>query len=267
MGCGPRHGEGFDGTRERSPASSWSRSSFLVAVFAPVIAIESPRSGDLSRLEGSCCPGPIGRASVRNRPAGTGRVLPCRLRSALLADHRDRGRDGRAHVRPLDRRHRRLHGRLGRLRPDAAHGHHARHPGAPARNRPRGCSWTGPHPDHGRRRGHAGPDLRAPVTRIGAGAARNRLRPRRPLRRRARSSGPPFAHSAELRLAHDRAGHAGPGDGDHRRRRPSPVLDDPNYIVGSGADTRVVIGCLLDAVNALAGDRHRRRVLPRGDGA
>ena len=29
-----------------------------VAVFAPVIAIEDPVSGDLSRLEGSCCPGP-----------------------------------------------------------------------------------------------------------------------------------------------------------------------------------------------------------------
>jgi hypothetical protein len=32
----------------------------------------------------------------------------------------------------------------------------------------------------------------------------------------------------------------------------TPVLDDPNYIVGAGADTRVIIGCLLDAVNALA---------------
>jgi peptide/nickel transport system permease protein len=29
-----------------------------VAIFAPVIAPEDPRSGDLSRLEGSCCPGP-----------------------------------------------------------------------------------------------------------------------------------------------------------------------------------------------------------------
>jgi hypothetical protein len=33
----------------------------------------------------------------------------------------------------------------------------------------------------------------------------------------------------------------------------SPVLDDPSYIVGSGADTRVIIGSLLDAVTALAG--------------
>lgn len=33
----------------------------------------------------------------------------------------------------------------------------------------------------------------------------------------------------------------------------TPVLDDPNYIIGSGADTRVIIGCLLDAVTALAG--------------
>jgi hypothetical protein len=33
----------------------------------------------------------------------------------------------------------------------------------------------------------------------------------------------------------------------------SPVLDDPHYIVSSGADTRVIIGCLLDAVTALAG--------------
>jgi peptide/nickel transport system permease protein len=30
----------------------------FVAVFAPVIAPEDPRSGDLSRLQGSCCPGP-----------------------------------------------------------------------------------------------------------------------------------------------------------------------------------------------------------------
>jgi uncharacterized protein DUF4386 len=30
-----------------------------------------------------------------------------------------------------------------------------------------------------------------------------------------------------------------------------PVLDDPNYIVGAGEDTRVVLGCLLDVVNAL----------------
>ncbi len=32
----------------------------------------------------------------------------------------------------------------------------------------------------------------------------------------------------------------------------TPVLSDPNYIVSSGADTRVVLGCLLDVVNALA---------------
>jgi hypothetical protein len=31
-----------------------------------------------------------------------------------------------------------------------------------------------------------------------------------------------------------------------------PVLDDPNYIVSPGSDTRVLVGCLLDAVNALA---------------
>jgi peptide/nickel transport system permease protein len=30
----------------------------LVALFAPLIALEDPRSGDLSRLGGSCCPGP-----------------------------------------------------------------------------------------------------------------------------------------------------------------------------------------------------------------
>ncbi len=33
----------------------------------------------------------------------------------------------------------------------------------------------------------------------------------------------------------------------------SPVLSDPSYIVSAGADTKVVIGCLLDTVNALAG--------------
>src|ERR687895_2710305 len=30
----------------------------VVAVFAPLIALEDPGAGDLSRLEGSCCPGP-----------------------------------------------------------------------------------------------------------------------------------------------------------------------------------------------------------------
>ena len=32
----------------------------VVAIFAPAIAPEQPRVGDLSRLEGSCCPGPSG---------------------------------------------------------------------------------------------------------------------------------------------------------------------------------------------------------------
>lgn len=32
----------------------------------------------------------------------------------------------------------------------------------------------------------------------------------------------------------------------------TPVLDDPRYIIGPGQDARVVIGCLLDLVNALA---------------
>lgn len=31
-----------------------------------------------------------------------------------------------------------------------------------------------------------------------------------------------------------------------------PVLNDPNYIVGAGADTRVTLGSFLDVVNALA---------------
>jgi hypothetical protein len=33
----------------------------------------------------------------------------------------------------------------------------------------------------------------------------------------------------------------------------TPVLTDPNYIVGPGADTSVIVGCLLDVVTALAG--------------
>ncbi|HEV7194435.1 MAG TPA: DUF4386 domain-containing protein [Pedococcus sp.] len=33
----------------------------------------------------------------------------------------------------------------------------------------------------------------------------------------------------------------------------APILNNPNYIVSSGADTRVLIGCLLDVVTALAG--------------
>lgn len=32
----------------------------------------------------------------------------------------------------------------------------------------------------------------------------------------------------------------------------TPVLDDPSYVVRGGSDTRVVIGCLLDVVNAIA---------------
>lgn len=31
-----------------------------------------------------------------------------------------------------------------------------------------------------------------------------------------------------------------------------PVLSDPGYVLGSGADTRVVLGCILDIVNTLA---------------
>jgi hypothetical protein len=31
-----------------------------------------------------------------------------------------------------------------------------------------------------------------------------------------------------------------------------PVLDEPEYIIGSGADNQVLVGCLLDVVNALA---------------
>jgi len=33
----------------------------------------------------------------------------------------------------------------------------------------------------------------------------------------------------------------------------SPILDDPGYVVGSGSDTRVLFGCLLDVVTALTG--------------
>jgi Domain of unknown function (DUF4386) len=33
----------------------------------------------------------------------------------------------------------------------------------------------------------------------------------------------------------------------------SPVLNDPAYIVGAGSDTRVLAGCLLDVITALAG--------------
>lgn len=32
----------------------------------------------------------------------------------------------------------------------------------------------------------------------------------------------------------------------------SPVLNNPDYIISSGADTRVILGCLLDLVNAIA---------------
>ncbi|HEY5881005.1 MAG TPA: DUF4386 domain-containing protein [Nakamurella sp.] len=32
----------------------------------------------------------------------------------------------------------------------------------------------------------------------------------------------------------------------------APVLDNPDYIIGSGNDTRVLLGCLLDLINAFA---------------
>jgi hypothetical protein len=32
----------------------------------------------------------------------------------------------------------------------------------------------------------------------------------------------------------------------------SPVLHDPDYIVGAGSDAGVLLGCFLDVVNALA---------------
>lgn len=32
----------------------------------------------------------------------------------------------------------------------------------------------------------------------------------------------------------------------------TPLLDDPAYVLGPGSDTRVVVGCLLDVVNAIA---------------
>src|SRR3954467_11270324 len=31
-----------------------------------------------------------------------------------------------------------------------------------------------------------------------------------------------------------------------------PVLGNPEYVVSSGSDTRVIVGCLLDVVNAIA---------------
>jgi hypothetical protein len=33
----------------------------------------------------------------------------------------------------------------------------------------------------------------------------------------------------------------------------SPVLDNPGYIIGTGADTSVLLGCFLDVITALAG--------------
>ena len=32
----------------------------------------------------------------------------------------------------------------------------------------------------------------------------------------------------------------------------APVLDDPDYIIGTGANTQVLLGCLLDLINAFA---------------
>jgi Domain of unknown function (DUF4386) len=39
---------------------------------------------------------------------------------------------------------------------------------------------------------------------------------------------------------------------DSCRLSPEPVLEDPHYIVSAGADTRIVFGCLLDLINAIA---------------
>ena len=122
----------------------------------------------------------------------------------------------------LDRRARRRPRRQGRHGPDARRRRHARDPGHPARDRHRGLARPGPAADHASR----SPSPTSPIfARILRGsllvAARSRTtspRPARSARRRgACSSGTCCPNSL---TAADRRGHAGAGDGDHRRRRP-----------------------------------------------
>ena len=62
----------------------------------------------------------------------------------------------------------------------------------------------GPLADHGRRRSREHPDLRPAAARLRAGPARERLRARRALGRRAAAHDPRVAHPPELDLAADR---------------------------------------------------------------
>ena len=75
-------------------------------------------------------------------------------------------------------------------------------------------------PDHDRRRRDEHSDLRALASRLDPRAARERLRARSAVGRRAATHDPRVAHPPERDVAGDRAGDACARDGDHRRRRP-----------------------------------------------
>ena len=87
------------------------------------------------------------------------------------------------------------------------------------------------------------PDLRAAATRLDPRAARERLRARRALGRRAAPQDPRLARPPERDLAGDRAGDARARDRDHRRRRPRLPRPRPagsgDAGVGDDADATV----------------------------
>ena len=135
-------------------------------------------------------PRAVARPLVRNRPARARRALADPLRRPVLAP--DRRRLGRR--RPLDRDglrlDRRLRRRGRRQRDHAPDGHHARDPRPAARDRDRRDARPRDLPDHGRGRRDADPDLRPADARLDPRPARQRLRARGALDRRAETLDP-----------------------------------------------------------------------------
>ncbi|CAA9546435.1 MAG: Dipeptide transport system permease protein DppC, partial [uncultured Thermoleophilia bacterium] len=176
------------------------------------------------------------RASLRDRPARTRRLLPC-ARGCSRHPHRGPGRHGpRHHPGDDPRPHHGLLRRLGRQRPLAAH---RRRPG-PAADHPggrggRGARTVEPHGDRHRRPGlHAAHRPHRPVG--GARRAAARLRPGRAPAERARAvhhvpRDPAQRHAADPGRVHGPAGlrHL------HRGRSVVPGLRHPGTISRLGA--------------------------------
>ena len=89
---GATRGPGCDATPARSSVSRSSSVFIFVALFAPLIAPDTPRDQDLDAPLERLLPRPVGRSLARRRRARPRRVVPDRLRRAVLAPDRGRRR-------------------------------------------------------------------------------------------------------------------------------------------------------------------------------